>query len=101
LIGDFRVAPQQIYGRPDWDLMLRAFLDAGRAIRNDSDQAGTGAVEKNQTLVGAGIGLELVFRSNFRARADYAFALNETSDQINNPRKVGDDSLHVLFSILY
>ena len=101
LIGDFRVTPQQVYGRPDWDFMLRAFIDAGRAIRNDSNKSDVGAIEKNQTLVGAGFGAELVFRSNFRARADYAFALNETSDQINNPRKVGDDSLHVLFSILY
>ena len=33
-IGDFRVTPQQVYGRPDWDLMFRTFLDVGRAIRS-------------------------------------------------------------------
>lgn len=95
-IGDFRVTPQQVYGRPDWDLMLRAFVDAGRAIRNDSPVG-----EFDQTLAGAGFGAELVFRSNVRLRADYAFALKDTNGQINNPTKVGDSALHVLVSLLY
>jgi hypothetical protein len=106
LIGDFRVTPQQVYGRPDWDFMLRAFVDAGRAIRNNRLQSNTGAVEFNQTLVGAGFGAELVFRSNLRVRADYAFALkdtngNGTSGNVKNPTKAGDSALHVLISILY
>ncbi|MFO0689024.1 MAG: hypothetical protein U0900_09965 [Myxococcota bacterium] len=95
-IGDFRVTPQQVYGRPDWDLMFRTFLDVGRAIRNDSPLG-----EFDQTLAGAGFGAELVFRSNVRLRADYAFALKDTNGQINNPAKVGDSALHVLVSILY
>ncbi|MEZ4333985.1 MAG: hypothetical protein R3F35_19705 [Myxococcota bacterium] len=101
LIGDFRVAPQQVYGRPDWDLMLRAFVDAGRAERNDRRSSGTGAGEYNQTLVGAGIGAELVFRSNLRARVDYAFALKDTNGTLSNPAHVGDSALHVLVSLLY
>lgn len=101
LIGDFRVSPQQVYGRPDWDLMLRAFVDAGRAIRTDSSIDSIGDVEFDQTLVGAGIGAEFVFRSNLRLRADYAFALKGTSGDINNPAQVGDSALHVLFSLLY
>ncbi len=101
LIGDFRVSPQQVYGRPDWDLMLRAFVDAGRAIRTDSSQSGADALEFDQTLVGAGVGAEFVFRSNLRLRADYAFALKDTSGDINNPAQVGDSALHVLFSLLY
>ena len=36
-----------------------------------------------------------------RIRADYAFALKGTSGEINNPAKVGDSALHVLFSPLY
>lgn len=101
LIGDFRVSPQQVYGRPDWDLMLRAFVDAGRAIRTESDDSDTNALEFDQTLVGAGLGAEFVFRSNLRLRADYAFALKGTSGDINNPAQVGDSALHVLFSLLY
>ena len=32
--GDFRVSPQQVYGRPDWDLIFRVFGDAGVTHRN-------------------------------------------------------------------
>lgn len=99
-IGDFRIAPQQVYGRPDWDFMLRAFLDVGRAIRNQgsSDVAPT---EYDQTLVGAGVGAEFVIRSNFRARADWAAVLNDTTGNLDDGAEVGDNRVHVLFSILY
>ena len=101
LLGDFRAAPQQVYGRPDWDLTLRAFVDVGRAIRNDESSTGAGAREFDQTLVGAGVGAELMVKSNFRARIDWATALKGTSGDINNKSKIGDSQLHVLFSILY
>lgn len=99
LLGDFRAAPQQVYGRPDWDLTLRAFVDAGRAIRNGS--AISNPIEPDQTLIGAGVGAELQIRSNFRARIDWATALHDTSDRIAEPAEVGDQEVHVLFSILY
>ncbi len=99
LLGSFRAAPQQVYGRPDWDLTLRAFVDAGRAIRNGS--AFSNPIEPDQTLIGAGIGAELQIRSNFRARIDWATALHDTSDRIAEPSEVGDQEIHVLFSILY
>jgi len=105
LIGDFRVAPQQVYGRPDWDLTLRAYVDVGRAIRHDLD-GGAPLPEKDRTLVGAGLGAELTFRSNFRARIDWATALkNQTADGgpdgPNAGIDVGDSEIHVLFSIVY
>jgi hypothetical protein len=101
LIGDFRAAPQQVYGRADWDLTLRAFLDLGRTIRNDRFSIAAGAPEFNQTLVGAGVGAELQIRSNFRARIDWAAALKDTNGNISNGADVGDSEIHVLFSILY
>lgn len=99
LLGSFRAAPQQVYGRPDWDLIFRAFIDAGRAIRNGS--AISNPIEPDQTLIGAGIGAELQIRSNFRARIDWATALKDTSDRISQSADVGDQEIHVLFSILY
>jgi hemolysin activation/secretion protein len=101
LVGDFRVAPQQVYGRPDWDFMLRAFVDVGRALRNDPSSDLNGPTEWDQTLVGAGVGAELVIRSNFRARLDWAAVLNDTVGRIDNGAEVGDNQLHALFSILY
>ena len=104
LLGDFRAAPQQVYGRPDWDLTFRAFVDAGRAIRNDRNRTGNGAGENNQTLVGAGLGAELQIRSNFRARIDWAVPLTSTNGNISNGADgadIGDSEVHALFSILY
>ncbi len=101
LIGDFRAAPQQVYGRPDWDLVLRAFVDVGRAVRNNRSEVSAGASEVNQTLVGVGVGADLQIRSNFRARIDWATALTNTNGNIANGTDVGQSEIHVLFSILY
>lgn len=101
LIGDFRATPQQVYGRPDWDLILRGFLDVGHAVRNDRGEVDAGAAESNQTLIGLGVGAELQIRSNFRARIDWATALMNTNGDISNDTNVGQSEIHVLFSILY
>lgn len=77
-VGDFRISPQQVYGRPDWDLIFRAFVDAGRSVRNDR-QLATGT-EVNQTLVGAGVGLEFIFRGNLRARVDWAHGIYQSTE---------------------
>lgn len=101
LLGDFRAAPQQVYGRPDWDLTLRAYVDFGHTTRNDRTSVGGGVLEFNQTLIGAGIGAELQIKSNIRARIDWATALKATDNRLSNPTDVGDSQVHVLFSILY
>lgn len=107
-IGDFRLAPQQVYGRPDWDLVLRAFVDVGHTRRNDRTlNPAPGALnERHQTLIGAGVGAELLIRSNVRARIDWATALkdenvNPTATGRRSGISVGDSEIHVLFSILY
>jgi hypothetical protein len=100
-LGDFRAAPQQVYGRPDWDLTLRAFVDAGQTFRNGASGTQAGPNEIDQTLVGVGVGAELQIKSNFRARIDWATALLETDGDIANPTEVWDNEIHVLFSILY
>jgi hemolysin activation/secretion protein len=101
LLGDFRAAPQQVYGRPDWDLIFSAFVDFGRSIRNDGSNTGAGVNEFDQTLVGAGVGAELQIKSNFTARIDWATALKSTTGDIVNSSDVGDSEVYVLFSILY
>jgi len=104
LIGDFRATPQQVYGRPDWDLILRAFVDVGRSIRNERSKITGGAIEQNQTLLGAGLGADLQIRSNLRARLDWAVPLLDTNGRITNGANHADitsSEIHVLFSILY
>ena len=102
LLGDFRVAPQQVYGRPDWDFILRAFVDAGGTSSNKRPdrQANGIKLEPSEFLLGAGVGLELVIRNNFRARVDWATALR-SNQSTSNEVDAGDSEFHFLFTVLY
>ena len=108
LLGDFRLSPQQVYGRPDWDLILRGFVDAAYTHRNKQlrDNAGE-SLEAAEFLLGAGAGIELVILNNLRARVDWATALRDSEEQQgtgNNARPLvekGDYELHFLFSVMY
>ncbi len=69
VIGAFRVAPQRVYGRPDWDLVLRGFFDWGYVTFSDSLVG-----EDDETLASLGIGIELILRRNLSLRLDYGIA---------------------------
>jgi hemolysin activation/secretion protein len=97
-VGRFRVAPQQVYGRPDWDLILRGFVDGGYTIRNPSSLA---PLESNETLFSAGIGLELRIRHNLTIRVDWARALSSLSSSASEPVSKGNNEFHFLFSLVY
>lgn len=103
LVGDFRLSPQQVYGRPDWDLVFRAFVDFGSTRRNARSRVGTGTPERHQTLVGAGVGAELQIGAHLRASLDWATALKDENrgPTAGSTVDVGDSEFHVLFSILY
>jgi hemolysin activation/secretion protein len=72
-VENFRVVPQHVYGQPDWDLILRPFFDVGRSWRTRATSS-----RINQTMIGSGIGIELVLKQNLRARFDYGWALKST-----------------------
>jgi hypothetical protein len=87
----FRVTPEAPYGRADWDLQLKAFVDAARITQNDPIPG-----ENDHTLVGAGIGAELSVLNNLTARLDWGFALQ---DAVRT--EAGDSRLHFLLTLLY
>lgn len=87
----FRWAPDQPGGRPDWDLVIRAFLDVGRAHVNDAL-----AFESSRTLAGAGVGAEVIVWRNLALRVDWGVALRDAGDT-----DAGDHRLHVLGTIAY
>jgi hypothetical protein len=94
LFGEpFRYAPQFVYGTPDWDLILKGFLDVGTT--DISDQL---SFEDSDTLVGAGVGVELLYRRNLNVRLDWGFALEELEDR---GVASGANRLHVLATILF
>lgn len=90
---DFRVRPQQQYGRPDWDLVLRAFVDAGHVVNSDRED-----YEKDESLVGAGFGAELLLYQNVSVRMDWGMALDDVENQ---NVKAGSNRFHFVFTLLF
>ena len=97
LLGDFYASPQQVYGRPDWDFVLKGFIDAGRTIRNAPRNGLPRPLgETNDFLLGVGAGAELRFRQNLTVRVDWGQALRSTPDV-----KRGSSEVNLLFSVVY
>jgi hemolysin activation/secretion protein len=88
----FRWVPEAPYGKADWDFILKGFLDVGKTIQ--TDRLG---FENNDTLVGAGVGVELQFKQNATLRVDWGFALSSIENEVNS----GDNRVHVVFTVLY
>ena len=93
----FRWRPQYAYGPTDWDLIARAFVDVGRTMNSDRE-----SFEVDQTLVGAGVGLELSITRRFNVRADVGWAL-EGLDNADGSTLVerGDVQLHFVGTVVY
>lgn len=88
----FNFRPQQYFARPDWDLILRGFVDAGQTVDNRRQ-----ASEHNDTLVGTGVGIELDIKQYISARLDWGVALH----QIPNETSVGDNRVSFVFTVTY
>lgn len=101
-VGAFQARPRYEYSFPDWDFVVKAFVDAGHVDPVD----GAANNEKSNTLVGAGVGVELRFRRFVTARVDYGVALldAEELDLGGNSIDVtdrGDDQVHFSVTLLY
>ena len=97
---DFRWTPQHEFGRADWDLVLKGFFDI--ASVNQSEKL---AGELPDTLIGAGVGVDLLFRRNVSARIDWGMALKDAGpEQLgSSEREVssGSSRLHFLLTVSY
>lgn len=91
----FRWRPEQPFGRPDWDLIFRTFVDVGRV-----EQSRKISGEHNDSLVGTGVGLELQVRRNLFIRSDMGWALDEISDP-DGTVSVGSSRLHFSATFVY
>ncbi|WP_428390047.1 hypothetical protein [Mucisphaera sp.] len=97
LFGEpFRVQPQEVYAQPDWDLILKAFVDGGIVMQQDST---TGEIDDE--LLGAGIGIGFLFKQNLSIDVDWGFALTEAQEGRPQEVEVGDSEVHVSLTILY
>jgi hemolysin activation/secretion protein len=91
----FKYAPTTPLSRPDWDMVLRGFIDAGRVTQNDIV-----AGEFEDTLVGAGVGLELSFKRNLIARADWGWALTDATNG-QDTVTAGSSRVHLSLTLLF
>jgi hemolysin activation/secretion protein len=93
----FRYAPQQAYGRPDWDLVAKAFVDVGQTYLNNRI-----AGESNQSLVGTGVGLEFLYKQYLSIRADWGVAVQPIEDESSGESvKGGSNRFHLVFTLSY
>jgi hemolysin activation/secretion protein len=89
----FAARPARVGEAPDWDVILRTFID-GAKTRNARPVA---ALEGGKTLLGAGFGIELLtYRPTyFSVRADIGFALKDDTRFTSHPVHSGDARLHL------
>lgn len=87
----FRVAPESVYGRPDWDLVLKAFVDY--AYMDVTDEL---AFESDENMLGTGLGLELALKNNVNFRAEWGFALQDAGRT-----EAGDSQFHFVLTLVY
>lgn len=99
----FAWRPQGPYGRPDWDLIFKAFVDAGSTENSRIETA----FESDETLVGIGLGAELQIARNFNFRIDWGVAMDEISGRsedgavIDSPISKGSSQIHLAVTLLY
>ena len=91
----FRYAPQQPFGSTDWDLIGRVFVDAAQTVNHERL-----VFEHDNTLVGVGLGVELLYKDRFGIRADWGVALTETRGG-SAPAEPGDNRFHFVFTAAY
>ncbi|MEQ9461397.1 MAG: ShlB/FhaC/HecB family hemolysin secretion/activation protein [Phycisphaeraceae bacterium] len=97
LFGEpFRVAPQEVYAQPDWDLVLKSFVDYGMVRLNDKT---TG--EQDDDLLSAGVGVGFLFKKNLSIDVDLGFAINDAQQGLANEVEPGDTELHFSLTVLY
>ncbi len=91
-LGGFRAQPTVPYGRADWDLIAKVFVDAAHVTTGSPELAGEGG-----DLVGAGIGLELQLKRNLSARVDWGFPMVEVENRVNE----GESRVHFSLYLSY
>lgn len=92
-IGDFRVHPDSVYGRPDWDLVMRLFSDAARGTASDKTSLDD---ESNATLLSVGAGLEMQLFRNLNLRVDAGHTLRSAGSSDS-----GETRANLLATLLY
>jgi hypothetical protein len=99
VIGPFHATPRTLFARPDWDLILKAFMDGGLTWVEDPDDPNAAvANEEDEDLFGVGVGVELQFMRYFSAGLDVAFPRSNLAD---GSRGGNYPELHFLVTVMF
>jgi len=91
----FRFRPQHVYGRTDWDFVLKGFFDVGKAVCHDRLPR---PLEDNRLLMGVGVGGELRLWRNISVQLDYGVALRGFDEREVD---AGDQRLHLIATLSF
>ena len=80
-----------MYGRPDWDLILRVFSDAAQVMASEEIDS-----EPDETLLSVGAGVEMLLLRNLSLRLDAGHVLRTVGSSEN-----GDTRGHLLATVVY
>ena len=89
----FRFSPEQVYAFPDWDLVFKAFVDAGQTYVTEPL-----AFENDEFLLSTGLGLELSVKQNIQVRIDWGIGLSDLDGETFTS---GSNRFHFQFGFLY
>lgn len=90
----FNYRAPDLYGAPDWNLILRGFVDYASLEINEIRPD-----EVEHELMSAGVGIELQLKRNINIRADYGYALETAerfSDTLDPIAEEGDSRFHLM-----
>ena len=93
----FTLRPQTILGRPDLDVILRAFYDYGYVKNNDIFTA----TEVDRTLMSVGVGAEAQVSRYLNLRVDVGFPLISETEKTSRPVSVGSPRVSFVGVISY
>ena len=88
----FRYAPASAAVLPDWDFIVRAFVDGGYTCNSER----VDSLESNETLLSTGVGGELRFCRNFSIRLDWGIPLRAITGT-----PAGDSRFHFVLTMSY
>lgn len=89
----FRKVPQEPYGVADWDLIFRTFLDVGYSSISDPF-----SFENDETLMSAGVGLEVSLYRNINLRVDWGYVLKALK---NDAVPTGSNRAHFVATFIF
>jgi hemolysin activation/secretion protein len=99
VIGPFQLQPRTMLSRPDWDLILKAFVDGAETWNADTnDPTAVDVNERDEDLFSVGIGTELQLMRYLRAGVDLAWPRSKLED---GSRGGDSPEVHVLVTVMF